>query len=181
MNGENTFQSHAADGLQFCSSNTNSKKIWLNLPTTYTQNQLPVATNEVATPKKLKKWKYLKPILGKISGRDDIQVDLLIGANCIKTLEPIKVISSKAQCPYAYRTVLGWCIVGPMSVNKANLKGIKCNNIYVHEANSIKRANHHFPLKGPARETDIATMVRRMYETDFTEPQLQPSTSSSRF
>ena len=58
---------------------------------------------------------------------------------------------------------------------------MKCNNIYVHEANSVKRANHHFALKGPLRETDIATKFRRMYETDFTEPQLQPSTSSSKF
>ena len=77
--------------------------------------------------------------------------------------------------------MLGWCVVGPMGVNKAYLKEMKCNNIYVHDATSIKRANHHFALKGPVRETDIATMLRRMYEADFTEPQLQPSTSSSKF
>ena len=68
-----------------------------------------------------------------------------------------------------------------MGVNKANLKEMKCNNIYVHEANSLKRANHHFALKGPVRETDIATILCRMYETDFTEPQQQPSTSSYSF
>ena len=45
----------------------------------------------------------------------------------------------------------------------------------------LKRANHHFPLKVPVRETDIATMLQRMYQTDFTEPQLQPSTTSSKF
>ena len=118
----------------------------------------------------------MKPILGEISENDNIQVDLLIGANCVKASEPIKVISSEAQGPYTYKTVLGWCVVGPMGVNKANLKEMKCNNIYVYEANSVKRANHHFSLKGPVRETDIATMFRRMYGTDFTEPQLQPST-----
>ena len=53
---------------------------------------------------------------------------------------------SKEQGPYT--TVLRWCVVGPMSVNKANLKETKCNNTYVHEANSLKRANHHFALKG---------------------------------
>ena len=77
--------------------------------------------------------------------------------------------------------MLGWCVSGPMGVNKANLKEMKCNNIYVHEANSLKRANHHFALKGPVRETDIATILCRMYETDFTEPQQQPSTSSYSF
>ena len=108
-------------------------------------------------------------------------MDLLIGANCVKALEPIKVIPSEAQGPYAYKTVLGCCVVGPMGVNKAYLKEMKCNNIYVHEVNSIKRANHHFALKGAVKETDIATMLRRMYEAGFTKPQLQPSTSSSKF
>ena len=42
LNGENTFQSHAIDGLQVCNFNTKSKKIWPNIPTTYTQNQLLV-------------------------------------------------------------------------------------------------------------------------------------------
>ena len=68
-----------------------------------------------------------------------------------------------------------------MGVNKANLKETKYNNIYAHEVNSVKRANPHSTLKGPVREIDIATMLQRMYETDFTEPQLQPSTSSSKF
>ena len=179
LNGENTFQSHAVDVRQVCNSNTKSKKIWLNLPTRYTQNQLPADTNEVATTKKLKKWKYLGRMLGEISESDHIQVDFLTDANCAKELEPIKVISNKAQGPYAYKIVLGWCPVGPMGVNKANLKEMKFNNIYVHEANSVKRANHHFALKGPVREADIATIIQRMYETDFTEHQLQPSTSSS--
>ena len=77
--------------------------------------------------------------------------------------------------------MLGWCIVGPIGLNKANWKEMKYNNIYVHEANSVKRANHYFALKGPVRETDIATMLRRICETDFTGPQVQPSTSSSIF
>ena len=93
----------------------------------------------------------------------------------------IKVISSKEQGPDAYKTVLRWCVVGPMGVIKANFKEVKCNNIYVHDANSFKRSNHHFPLKGPIRGTDIATTLQRMYETDFTKLQLQPSTTPFRF
>ena len=118
LNGGKTFQSHAIDGLQVCNFNTKSKKIWPNIPTTYTQNQLLVGINEVAISKKLKKWKYLEPILGEISEKDNIQVDILLAANCVKALEPIKVMSSKPQGPYAYKTVFGWCVVGPMGVNK---------------------------------------------------------------
>ena len=47
--------------------------------------------------RKSKNKKYLAPILSVISKRDDIEVDLLIGVNFFKTLEPIKVISSKTQ------------------------------------------------------------------------------------
>ena len=42
LNGEKTFWLHAVDGLQVYNSNTKSKKIWLNLPATYTQNHLLV-------------------------------------------------------------------------------------------------------------------------------------------
>ena len=59
-------------------------------------------------------------------------------------------------------SVLGWCAVVPMGVNKANFKEMKCNHIYVHEANSVKSTNHHFALKGLVRENDIATMLQRM-------------------
>ena len=41
---------------------------------------------------------------------------------------------------------------------EANLKEMKHNNIHVHETNSVKRANHHFALKGPVKDTDIATL-----------------------
>ena len=99
LNGENTFQSHAVDGLQVCSSNAKSKEIWLNLPTTYTQNQLLVDTNEVAMPEKLEKWKYLEPILGEISEKDDIQVDLLIGANCVKYWNQSRSYQVKRKVP----------------------------------------------------------------------------------
>ena len=89
-------------------------------------------------------------------------MNLLTGTNCVKALEPIKVIPCcKVQGPYAYKTVLVWCVVGPMGVNKVHLKEMKCNNIYVYEANSVKRANHHFALKGPVRETDIVNYVKK--------------------
>ena len=49
--------------------------------------------------------------------KDDqsINVELLIGANCARALEPIKVIPSRNDGPYAMKTILGWCIVGPIS------------------------------------------------------------------
>ena len=50
-----------------------------------------------------------------IKDDQNISVELLIGANCARALEPIKVIPSRNDDPYAMKTVLGWCIVGPVS------------------------------------------------------------------
>ena len=64
----------------------------------------------------------------------------------------------KCKIPMLLRLCLGG-VVGPVGVNKVNLKKRKCNNIYIHDANSVKCANHQFALKGAVRETDIATML----------------------
>ena len=42
------------------------------------------------------------------------EVSLIIGANCVRALEPREVISSQNGGPYAFKRLLGWCIVGPM-------------------------------------------------------------------
>ena len=151
LNGENTFQSYAVDGLKLCNSGAKSKKTWPILSTTCTQNQLSVDKDEVAVPNKLKPLKYLEPILDE---RDYIQMDLLIGANCVKALEPIKAISSKAQGLYAYKTVLRCCVVRPIGVNKTKFKEMKCNK------SLAKRAYHHFVFKSSIRETDKATVTK---------------------
>ena len=56
---------------------------------------LPVESEEIATPKKIKKWKYLNPITTEITQDDDIEVGMLIGANCRKVLEPVEIIASQ--------------------------------------------------------------------------------------
>ena len=79
----------------------------------YTRKEIPVDLSEVATPLKLKKWHYLDCIAGKIASDDAVSIDVLIGANCTRPLEPINFIASKYGGPYALETVLGWCVVGP--------------------------------------------------------------------
>ena len=86
---------------------------WVKLPNLYTRKGIPVDLSEVATPLKLKKWHYLDCIAGKIASDDAVSIDVLIGANCTRPLEPINFIASKYGGPYALETVLGWCVVGP--------------------------------------------------------------------
>ena len=46
----------------------------------------------MATPKNIKKWKYLNPITAEIRQNDETDVGMLIGANHMKALEPVEII-----------------------------------------------------------------------------------------
>ena len=69
------------DGIEFAqASNEREEKVWVQLPSTYTQEDLPVDNREIATAKKLKKWKYLDKLKPVMSVNDNKEVSLLIGA-----------------------------------------------------------------------------------------------------
>ena len=61
----------------------------------YSRKEIPFAPSEVSTPLKLKKWHYLDCVTGKIAANDAVSIDVLIGANCTKALEPIDFIARK--------------------------------------------------------------------------------------
>ena len=48
---------------------------------------------------KAKKWKYLDKLKPDMSVDDNQEVSLLIGMNCVRTLEPREVISSQNGAP----------------------------------------------------------------------------------
>ena len=112
VNGEVNSKITLVEGLKV-SSGRDEDGEWIELPKTFRKRYLPVDQNDIATPSKLKQWKYLESIVDKISIRDDILVGLLTGANCRKALEPLNIIPSCDSGPYAFQTRLGWCIVGP--------------------------------------------------------------------
>ena len=86
----------------------------MKLPCTYTQEDLSVDSNEVATIDKIKRWNYLDKITAEVNANDNTVVTLLIGVNCAKVLEPRELIASKNRGSYTFRTLLGWCHVGSM-------------------------------------------------------------------
>ena len=53
-------------------------------------------------------------MLHGISQSSGVEIGFLIGADCSKALEPNKIIPRRNGGPYAFRTILGWCIVGPV-------------------------------------------------------------------
>ena len=111
---------------------------------------------EVATPEKVPKWKYLDSIKSEISQTDDIEIGILIG------------VPSKDGGPYVYQTKLGWCIVGPIQ-NVGHQNSLKCNRGAVKDASSGKLSRHHFLIENASKDMSIEQMFEQMYYSDFTE------------
>ena len=135
MNGGQTHLSTTADGLEVASNNKSVNKQWIKLPKSYTTSDLPPEAKEVATKEKLRKWKYLDNKSKKTCQDDNIKIGILNRANCSKTIEPTEVIPSQEGRPYAFHTVLDWCIVGSLG-EKIGQPSLHCNIIKcLHQSN----------------------------------------------
>ena len=104
LNGEEKMKSTVMSGLKVWSDSDEGSKRWLDLPATYTKEVLPADVEEVAAREKIEIWDHLKKIANKVSKASDIEIGLLIGLNCAKTLEPQEVIPSKDGGPFGYKS-----------------------------------------------------------------------------
>ena len=88
----------------------------------------------------------------------------------MKALEPLEIVSSRNDGPYAYRRKLGRCIVGAI-VNKSSNKSVKCHCIAVKAVISGKVASHHSKINNKLQrsETGLKEMFERMFHNDFHE------------
>ena len=120
--------------------------------------------SEIATPAKLKQWQYLEKISSFLGENDNISVDLLIGANCVEALQPLEVIPSQQDGPYAYSTILGWCVVQPIVDEKPD--AVSCNQIAVLQAENGSIAKH-FQVQNKCEDIGIKEMLRKIYMSDF--------------
>lgn len=109
MEHENTVNTGVLTGLEIASDSGDQ---FYDLPDLYTQRSMPVTKNNVVTQEDIQRWPYLE----RIKGPDlDAEVDLLIGTDAPKLLEPWEIINSRCDNgPYAVRTLLGWVVNGPL-------------------------------------------------------------------
>jgi len=84
---------------------------FLDLPEVYTQRTIPVSRNNILTQQDLEGWKYLE---GITVPSFEAEVELLIGTNAPKLMDPWEIINSQGEGPYAVRTQLGWVVNGPL-------------------------------------------------------------------
>ena len=74
----------------------------------------------------------------------DIETGLLVGTNRTKTLET-PVIPGKDGAPFAYHSLLGWCVFEPL-VKDDKTGSISRNRIVVQDVTSGKMASHNFGI-----------------------------------
>lgn len=138
---------------------------WIKLPKTYSRSSISVSIKESPTPTKIRQWTYLKDVPDQLCDERDVKIGLLIGANCPRALEPEKVISSQDGGPYAFKTRLGWCVVGPMA-QMPNESAKFCNKINVTSLNN-EPVSHQFCVVDKWK--DLRRKIRRTNDLEKIE------------
>ena len=126
MGQAHTVKTHVLTGLEVAGYDDNR---FLDLPEVYTQQTMPVTRNNIATEKDLRRWPYLRKI--KVPELE-VGVDLLIGTNASKLLEPWEIINSCNDGPYAVRTLLGWVVNGPLKGSGSDTGKNGCPTVTVN-------------------------------------------------
>lgn len=84
-------------------------KRYHSLPDVYTQKAMPVGTANIINKDTLRDWPYLNHI---DIPKNHAEVELLIGTNAVKLLEPWEVVNSQGEGPFAIKTRLAWVVNG---------------------------------------------------------------------
>ncbi|XP_034151514.1 uncharacterized protein LOC117595338 [Esox lucius] len=127
---------------------------------------MPVSKLNIPRQKDLTQWPYLKDV--KIH-EIDAGIDLLIGTNASKVLEPWEVVNSQGDGPYAVRTLLGWVIYGPLRVdndvrdeNGCPVAAVNRMSIVNLEELLVKQYNHDFN-EVTSKETEEMSREERQF------------------
>lgn len=101
MGQEKVVPAYSLLGLELAGLEENN---FYRFPEVLTQKRMPVTTDNIATAADVERWPHLSKVhIPSIKAN----VDMLIGTNAPKLLEPWEIVNSCGDSPYAIRTVLG--------------------------------------------------------------------------
>lgn len=131
MGKDSVVKSQRVSGLRIRGFTSDS---FIDLPSAYTRDFIPLERAHIPTSKTANKWKHLRVIANEMPPLMDCGVGLLIGYDCPKALAPRKVITGGDYEPYGILTDVGWSIVGsaPQHVSSKDVTGL-CHRISVRE------------------------------------------------
>ena len=162
LNGEEVCRTKVVEGLQVCGI---EQRKWMNLPKTFSRQDFSVSDQKNPITKEIiQHWPHLHPIrdhLLRVGDDHSKRVGILIGANCPKAIQPLKVIPSPVESgPYAFETNLGWCIAGPLS----NIDSTYTSCFRVSfDLKSDRKPNHLFVKQQQIYDNSIEKMIRNVY------------------
>ncbi|XP_028415683.1 uncharacterized protein LOC114539211 [Dendronephthya gigantea] len=108
----------------------------VEIPRLYTRTEIPVTEKQIPTPGMMQRWQHLHEIAKLIPEfQPGLEIGLLIGSNCPAALEPLEVVPSHGEGPFAMRLRHGWTLIGPLSIINTSQTDISCHRIVVREAN----------------------------------------------
>ncbi len=123
---------------------------YFELPKVFTHCSIPVQNENIPKQVDISKWPYLREVsIPSINAN----VDLLIGANNPKTMEPWYIINSQQDGPYAVKTALGWVVSGT----------IKKESITAERSKVLQHTVNHLSV------VEIEQLLIQQYNSDFPE------------
>lgn len=156
MGQERVAESQILTGLEVSKLDDNQ---FVELPEIFTQETIPVSKSNIPTQQDIEKWEYLKDI--KIPELDT-EVEVLIGTNAPKLMEPWEIINSQGDGPYAVRTLLGWVINSPLRGNSSGQRS--CSTIYANRISIVR----------------LEELLVSQYNQEFNEKSLEEKQEMSR-
>ena len=163
--GRETIQSKRVNGLTVRGVKEGTR---IQLPRTYTRHGVPAKRSMIPRPETALQWPHLRCVANNLMHyRDDIEVGLPIGLNCVNAIKPLEIISGVNDEPYAKRTALGWGIIGPVDVKVPN-----------NSKGQIKLEDGQHPQRKPmcnlayrtqTKEIYTTQQVSKIFERDFSE------------
>ena len=139
----------------------------VELPKAYTRDNTPSRGDQIPTPSIADRWQHLKCIRDKLAPLDEsLSIGVVIGSNCPLVIKPKEVIAGKSEDPYAVRSLLGWCIVGPTGQSDAvtdQYASSMCTYIVAQEAYSANVRGIRFVMSKPKTELVNPTAVAKCF------------------
>lgn len=145
----------------------------INLPGAYSREDIPAKRGQIPRPETARNWPHLLPIANHLMPyREDVEVGLLIGANCARAIKPTEVIPGRQDDPYAKKTALGWGVIGVVNPTKIEEDDNHCSchriaSLEVRPSNGKRMC--HFALKTQAKEVFAPAQLIKTLERDFNE------------
>ena len=170
ITGEQTVPCTKISGLVVQGFN---EHLHIDLPPTYSKEDIPAKEVQIPCPETAQTWPHLSRISDKLMPYDpNVDVALLIGANCIRAIKPKEIIVGDEDDPYGLKTHLGWGVVGQavkeskiVSDDVARAFRTIAHEVVINEERKVSFA----VVPTQTKELINPMQVRNMFELDFSE------------